>query len=100
MEKFLASCWTKDDEVTAFIKQVVACPGEHGEHALYELEGGERQRLYSWSKFEALHDTQEAAELWVADRLERIAQAIHAKAEQMRQAAAERAAKAQIAVVA
>jgi hypothetical protein len=100
MEQFLASCWVKDDEVTIQIKRVVACPGDHGEHALYELENGERQRLYSWAKFETLHDTREAAELWIANRLEGFAQAIHAKAEELRQAAAERAAAAQITAVA
>lgn len=70
MEQFLASCWVKDDEITTRIKQVVACPGDHGDHPLYELEGGERQRFYPWCRFESLHDTREAAELWIANRLE------------------------------
>jgi hypothetical protein len=100
MEKYLASCWVKDEEITVRIKQVVACPGDHGDYPLYELENGERQRFYPWAKFETLHDTREAAELWIADRLEGFAQAIHLKAEELRQAAAERAAAAQITAVA
>jgi hypothetical protein len=100
MEKYLASCWVKDEEITVRIKQVVACPGDHGEYPLYELDGGERQRHYPWCKFESIHDTREAAELWIANRLEGFAQAIHAKAEELRHAAAERTAKAQIEAVA
>jgi hypothetical protein len=100
MEQFLASCWVKDDEITTRIKRVVACPVDHGEHPLYELESGERERHYPWCRFESLHDTREAAELWIANRLEGFAQAIHLKAEELRHAAAERAAAAQITAVA
>lgn len=100
MHQFIASVWTKDEEITTRIRQVSACPTKSGDYPLYELENGERHRHYPWSQFETLHDSLEAAELWIADKLEGFASAYRAKAEEMRHAAAERSAAAQITQVA
>jgi hypothetical protein len=79
--------------------EAVRIVGREDGRVLYETERGARAWTLSFVTFESLHSTREAAELWCADRLEAEAAPILTAIAKLREQAAARVAREEVASV-